>query len=501
MFDNDDYSKLIKSLFGEFEDYNPEEVKRIHDFSIDQKVQYYLPNNFNKMLKPTELIKKRAYHFENKALNYNTLKIISELNDECLKEKINFVVIKGPALSQLIYNDFSKRIYDDIDIVVSNDDYLKFCFVLEKHGFFNRYAIEYEDYDDTAQEVKSNIYKQLNQNDCAFFHKNLKIRALEIKTLIRECNFEMTNQLISDSILINIDNYTFKTLNLNNTFICILLNLYFFFMSRVGVIHKSKLKDIFDAYSFFQKYSTSIDYNYLKCFADNHKISNKIYFSLLLINQTFKETIPKDIIDLFSTSTNTPMIDIVQCLTNVDKRIENYIYNVVNNSIKNQKQVIKDKMVPRDYDFENASLRNNFQLFRTFNSTLPKLSIKYDFYTRGKALCFVISIPKIINGYTILLNFYDKSDLLKEQKIVIQRYNDNKIIFKNYIMTGTFEHYNNKEHIYMISLSRGDLIYPLNSELRGTIFSIKLYKIITNDVALMGTTDYNEMLSVVVVDN
>ena len=500
MIQKDTYSKLLRVLCGKVDNYSTEEIVEIYELAIKQKVQYYLPDDFDKKLGINELLKKKLYHKDNKNTTCNTLNIISTIYEECNKIGINFFVIKGPILSYLIYSDFSKRMYSDIDIIVSDEDYLEFCFILEKSGFYNRFAVEYQDYEFADHETKSQIYKQLNYNDCAFYHKNKKMRGLEIKTQIRECNFEMTNELISNYIKIDFDNYSLKTLNINNTFICILLNLYFFFESRVGVIHKSKLKDIFDVLSFYKKYKEQINFNYVKDFAEKYNIMYKIHFSLLLVNQTFEFSIPKDIVSLFERSINKRMIDIKQRLISDNFRFENYMKNIIVDSINRHTALIAAKKVPWDYDFENVKLEKSFILFRTFNSKLLNLLVSYDIYVKGDYLCFVVSIPQTFEGYTILINFYNKNSLLEERKIAILRYNRNKIIFGNYIKDGNFEFYNNGDHRYVVLIKSRHIAYYLNDDKYGTVFSIKMYKIITNDFAFIGAAEEEDKLSVLTLD-
>ena len=260
------------------------------------------------------------------------------------------------------------------------------------------------------------------------------------------------------------------------------------------------MKDIFDVFSFYKKYKEIIDFNYVKDFANRYNIIYKIHFSLLLVNQTFEYAIPNNIICLFGNSINNIMIDIKQRLLNYDFRFENYMKNIINDSINRNKELIVAKKVPLNYNFENAKLENSFILFRTFNSKISNLIINYDVYLRDDYLCFIISIPNTIDGYTILTNFYSVNELLKERKIAIQRFNRNKIIFKNYIADGIFEFYNNGEHRYVFLIKSKDITYALNDEIYGSVFSIKIYKIITNDVALIGATEEEDNLSVLSIN-
>lgn len=74
----------------------------------------------------------------NKRNKMRMIKLSSELiiiSKKLNKENIDFVVLKGPVLSQQIYDDFSVRNYRDIDILVSPKDIIKAKEVLEKVGY------------------------------------------------------------------------------------------------------------------------------------------------------------------------------------------------------------------------------------------------------------------------------------------------------------------------------------------------------------------------------
>lgn len=76
------------------------------------------------------------------------------------QEKIDFVVLKGPSLSQEIYGDYTQRNYRDIDILVSPKNVLKAKIVLESLAY--------------STKSKFNFLHQLNHKEIKFINKDHK---------------------------------------------------------------------------------------------------------------------------------------------------------------------------------------------------------------------------------------------------------------------------------------------------------------------------------------
>ena len=177
-------------------------IKKYYDktFSAPEKILEYLDKNKNKVdqkklfnnLRKNKLIKfigsqevinKLFPEFRETLVNIRKEEMISFLNyisnakqisNLLDREKIEFIILKGVALSQLIHNDFFSRSYKDIDIFIDSKDLLKTINLL----LDNDYKIQGFD-----KEIFNNerIFNYIKWVDYSFkFHKKILDRNFEI---------------------------------------------------------------------------------------------------------------------------------------------------------------------------------------------------------------------------------------------------------------------------------------------------------------------------------
>jgi Uncharacterised nucleotidyltransferase len=76
-------------------------------------------------------LKNTSNYYRSIKLTFELFKII----DILLSHNIRTVPYKGPVLSMLAYGDLSLRMFDDLDILISSEDYLKPKYILDSYGY------------------------------------------------------------------------------------------------------------------------------------------------------------------------------------------------------------------------------------------------------------------------------------------------------------------------------------------------------------------------------
>jgi hypothetical protein len=151
---------------------------------------------------PTEL--KENIEVINKRNKMRMMKLTSELiriHKLFTENNIDYISLKGPALSQQIYGDYTIRSSRDLDILVRVEDLDKVNLLLNSIEYFNN--------------VKSFEKHQKAHHDIEFINKNKKIkleihtRLFSIKEMFKDDNNALFNKF--ETILVN--NTEVKILN------------------------------------------------------------------------------------------------------------------------------------------------------------------------------------------------------------------------------------------------------------------------------------------------
>jgi len=487
----DSLLKLIEILKNNgIEEKNIDYVS-IYNCAKEQLVHFYLNDDFVSKISNIEVIKRKIFLKENRRMITNSLGIITTLYNKDLNSNANFLVIKGPALSYLIYNDCFKRVYADIDIFVKKNEYLALCKMLENINFYNRFAFWYKDFANMNESKRMIVYRQLDNNQCAFSPIRNDYFEFEIKTKLRECSEDLSSYLVSETKKITVGEYEFKTLSVKNTFIFYLVNIYYQFMTKQGVKHKSKLKDLYDIFRFYEKYKEEIDIDKTLKTTERFKDYHKMIFSLKFVNLFFK--IPFNFKcdfydDYFS------KIDRYRFLLDISYRL-NYCMDYKNKfMIKNGENIVSANNVGIEFIFDNCSTNKNF-IVNQFCVDLEPIPLKYDLFVKRNFLYMCIDVPEPIKEFTIEINFYSiASD--ESHKILVKNVK-NSTIYKNFISKGTFQVLKMKKHkrfYFSVELEKIQFILDKN---KYSSFTIKLYKNIEKDIVMLGTTD-NELGNLII---
>ena len=126
-----DASDFTMLSFNELECLTEEEINKLVTLIQKHKMQILynwlsLNNNCHIQTVYEKIIQKRAYHWK------ELIEIIQLLN----LNKISYVLVKGVALSSLLYNDPYMRGTGDIDIIVQDDNFDLFFELLKDKGYY-----------------------------------------------------------------------------------------------------------------------------------------------------------------------------------------------------------------------------------------------------------------------------------------------------------------------------------------------------------------------------
>ena len=216
------------------------------------------------------------------------LEHLKEIKKHFQQENIDFVLVKGFALAQLIFGDFYSRDFGDIDLLIEMESYEKADKIMKDLGFVSN--------------LNNGRIPELIKIDCyeiEYFYEFTSGRKLcvELKMVTSSIRDRDTiAQLKKDRMLINLDGEEYETINFNNTFILLCVNTYANIELEFG---EGKMRDFVDIYFFLKKYESELNWDYIEMFCQAHKMTHKLYAVLTEINKIYGNYVSNDIIDRF----------------------------------------------------------------------------------------------------------------------------------------------------------------------------------------------------------
>jgi len=375
----------IKHKFNNFEiDYN-ELIK----LSINQKIYGII---FEK-IKLLNSEQKNKLDFYNTIISHELckkknlyLKIIQLLNNS----NIDYIVLKGFLLGQLIYDNTFTRIFSDLDLIINEQDYNKIINLLIDNNYK---IVSYDKINDFKQDEYKIVIEYENENytiELKFNHRQL---ALDLLNDPNRINVKIEN------IIVNTNSYELNLLSQ-----LIYINLYFNNSNSIINDNKLILRFHVDLYYYIKKYNSLFNYSYLK----------KNIFEL-----KFKDILIKIIKELYIIFNDSSLFDFIKKIIN-DLKLEeicevkseflymtlrnceyknNYIQYYLKNIILSKNNVIRNRF--------NYKVSNNHVVL-TGNISLKKLilNINIEDIKTQKILLFIIKLF-YINEYNDYIYPYD----------------------------------------------------------------------------------------------
>lgn len=271
------FNRIVDASIQENED-EISSINSLLKISLEQKVFLGLYENLYKYTP-------NAYKSKIVFAKYMTVsKINKKINvlktvlKECYKQSIFPIVLKGSALSFVIYDNLHMRDYNDLDIYVKPTDFKRFNDLLRKMGFKRESDIlaeklslktsQYSDYDDTKE--------------IPWILNDIIIEAKTNSGLLSKYYFK---SIFSDYQEIILDDTVMYTASVKNTFIYLLWTLFENFYCEDNFINSGYiLRDIYDFISFIIKYSDIVQEDLSKDFKKSG-INEYISYTMKIIHQ------------------------------------------------------------------------------------------------------------------------------------------------------------------------------------------------------------------------
>lgn len=220
--------------------------------------------------------------------------------DAVLKsKKIEFMVVKGMPLSQILVSNPFARECSDIDILVKKEDMFKCYKELSLYGY--RFL---EGLDEYGKPIISNKPDYLYADDyhefpCIKIHNDNIYTIIEIKYTTSAIPYKYINKFWEDSIVINLGNVAVRTFSITDSLIHIIAHLYVNSQCVDGYVSVKFFRDFVDLKIFLDKY-TGIEWDFVLQKVYEYEMIHQVFFAFNSINFIWPNTISTDIIKKFS---------------------------------------------------------------------------------------------------------------------------------------------------------------------------------------------------------
>lgn len=194
-----------------------------------------------------------------RSLEYS-LELLEKFAIAAKEERIRFVLIKGFALSKRLYGDLFARQFNDLDVLVEEDDMVRAHHILREIGYKQPYIInkETKEYVDLKYPVS-----RVRQAHHWFIYYHMDRYPWQKFELHRKINFATMEQ-IKDHLWnvekVQIGSVEVNIPNLQYSFISLVLNTYQDSDTISGYQGKSRLRGYVELYDFIKKYRHVINW-------------------------------------------------------------------------------------------------------------------------------------------------------------------------------------------------------------------------------------------------
>ena len=408
-------------------DFNDVELKRLINTSVSQKcfplfyttLKRYNVNKFNFLLDlHWRLNEKKVNKFFEQCMQFSN------------NNSINFSICKGFVLSQILYGTPYMRMFSDIDVYVSSDNLLPQCLQLEKLGYHCNQVELLKDRIKLEPEFIDMYYSTDGEKK---FNRNVDEATVEVK----DWGYYFSSHKIAESehrgIIININDHTFNTFNLQDSFILCFENIHSNFFIPWGINKEHTLRDVLDITTFVIKYPELFTEEFLSVLEDENRLE-RLAEVIWLIQTVFApypeliKKIPKILLNRLPVLEETISREqLLERIFNSEKRIDEWKkLDYKSKILGDKKRFFALDLQKSCYDYQNGLIELTYQcvMDRIVNSSLHTpicFSLGYD----DKNLIFSYCISKKYPHIQLHLS------LLKEN--TIERYEDEIVmtLFKN----------------------------------------------------------------------
>jgi hypothetical protein len=217
------------------------------------------------------------------------------------QNNIDVVLLKGPALAKIIYDNIYDRQFGDIDLLVKETDMIKMYYLLHDIGYvqetgFDNNTKRYNTVDKPIVKGNSDFHelqciKDIGDNNYVFVEIKRASSAVLIKHI--EGFHENVQNICIDGINIKTSNFTY-------TFLHLYSNFFTNFETLWGTENDTNLREIVDTGIFISKYGDLLDWSDILLLSNEYEMTHKIYYVFKCLQELFDKIIPDDIIESFN---------------------------------------------------------------------------------------------------------------------------------------------------------------------------------------------------------
>jgi hypothetical protein len=217
------------------------------------------------------------------------------------QKNIDIILLKGPALAEIIYGDIYTRQFGDLDLLVTEDNMEKMFYLLSDIGFaqetgFDKNTNRYNIIDKPVFKYGSGFHefqciKDVGDNVYIFVEVKRASSAIPLKHI---------SDFFENVRNININGIDVRTSNLTYTFLHLCSNFFTNFETGWGVNNETNLRDIIDTYIFISKYGNILNWDEIITLSNKYEITHKIYYVFTCLAGIFDEVVSKKISELFN---------------------------------------------------------------------------------------------------------------------------------------------------------------------------------------------------------
>lgn len=402
---------------------------------------------------------------------YKTKKIF-QICDLLYKNKIDYCLVKGPILSFLLYDSYFLRDYDDYDLIIKKQDYVKAIRLLFNEGFVHPFLNSVPKFYNRSLEQQNRIIENIDGDDVALINIKENI-AFEIKSCFRYCDSSISDYLFNNTQLLKYQNYNVSTLSITHTFILCVINLYYCFFTDYGVFHKFKYKYIFELCLFLKLNAESIQKDIVQQFIEHFKMKYIFEHIKWLVVQCTNEKVVLDFFDNLNAISIFGNEDLEKLL--LDKEYRLNVFNTYIHSITKFEYPVylEDDFYPKKVNF-----KHKLYIARTFTSDNIDNYLNYTFFETQNAFHIFARIDRKLDEYSLVIkisNFiynYNLSYITKYSNDIIE-VNSDLPIYR--YMTNL----NNKGFInFYLSINKNEIERYIQS--KSFLVKLTLYKVMVN---------------------
>lgn len=194
---------------------------------------------------------------------------------------IEYLIVKGPILSNIIYGDPIFRSFGDIDILLLNfeSDALKVLTYLDKNGYVQDFGWEKKRKINTDNIV---LGETINHHEISCVKGIADMYSIEIKNALSAIPKDIINDFCAVKQQYLIYNRKYPSFDFIHTFIVLCSNTFLNSESRSAIYYKSRyIRHYCDLYYWINKHAASINVDLLIKLINKYSLSDRVKRSLI----------------------------------------------------------------------------------------------------------------------------------------------------------------------------------------------------------------------------